>query len=199
VPSRLGIAELGTLDVPEASKWRSWLGENHLTSQGVWLVYHRSGSRVPSISYDESVDEALAFGWIDSIIRRIDGEKYARKFTPRRPGSVWSKFNIARVERLRKEGRMTKWGLEAFQKRTGEVSLLERFNARGARAVEVPEDFEKALQANARAWANFQRMAPSHRKRYLLWIAGAKKAETRKRRISEAVVLVGKNVKNLLR
>ncbi len=119
-------------------------------------MYHRIGSRVPSISYDESVDEALAFGWIDSIIRRIDGEKYARmSSTPRRPGSVWSKFNIARVERLRKEGRMTKWGLEAFQKRTGEVSLLERFNAQGARAVEVPKDFEEALQANARAWANF--------------------------------------------
>ena len=67
-------------------------------------MYHRIGSRVPSISYDESVDEALAFGWIDSVIRRIDGEKYARKFTPRRPGSVWSKFNIARVERLRKGG-----------------------------------------------------------------------------------------------
>jgi uncharacterized protein YdeI (YjbR/CyaY-like superfamily) len=191
--------ELGTLDVPDASKWRTWLKENHLTSRGIWLVYHRSGSLVPSISYDESVDEALAFGWIDSIIRRIDGEKYARKFTPRRPESIWSRFNIARVERLRKEGRMTKWGLEAFEKRTGQVSLLEKFNAQGARGAEVPKDFAKALQANARAWENFQRMAPSHRKRYLLWITGAKKAETRRRRIAEAVLLVEKNVKNLLK
>ena len=173
--------------------------ENHRTSKGVWLVYHRSGSRVPSISYDDSVDEALAFGWIDSVIKRIDGEKYARKFTPRRPGSVWSKFNIARVERLRRDGRMTRWGLEAFEKRTGRVSLLERFNAQGARGAEVPKDFAEALRANALAWANFQRMAPSHRKRYLLWIAGAKTVATRERRIAEAVVLVGKNVKNLMK
>jgi len=195
----LGKAELGTLDVSEGSKWRSWLEANHLVSQGIWLVYHRSGSHVPSISYDESVDEALAFGWIDSVIKKIDDEKYVRKFTPRRPGSVWSKYNIARVKRLRREGRMTKWGLEAFEKRTGRVSLLEKFNARGARGDEVPKDFGRALQANARAWSNFQRMAPSHRKRYLLWIAGAKKAETRRRRIAEAVLLVGQNVRNLLK
>jgi len=162
-------------------------------------VYHKSGSKVPTISYEESVDEALAFGWIDSVVKRIDEERYARKFTPRRPGSIWAKSNIARVRRLRREGRMTKWGLEAFEKRTGRRSLLETFNAQGARGAEVPEDFARALQANAQAWANFQRMAPSHRKRYLLWIADAKKAETRERRIGEAVALVVKNVKNLMK
>jgi len=195
----LSTQELGLLDVPKASDWRRWLRENHLTSRGVWLVYHRSSSGVQSISYDESVDEALAVGWIDSVIRRIDGEKYARKFTPRRPGSVWSKSNIDRVERLRREGKMTRWGVESFAKRTGRVSLLEKFNARGARGAEVPEDFEEALRGNAQAWANFQRMAPSHRKRYLLWIAGAKKAETRQRRVAEAVVLIGRNVKDLMK
>jgi uncharacterized protein YdeI (YjbR/CyaY-like superfamily) len=192
----MAAPQLPTLDVPEVGGWRAWLAENHLTKQGVWLVFHRSGSGIPSISYEDAVDEALAVGWIDSIIRRIDDERYARRFTPRRPGSIWSKSNIARVERLRKGARMTAWGMEAFEKRTGRISLLEKFNAQGA---EVPKDFEMALKADKRAWANFQRMAPSHRKRYLIWLAGAKKAETRRRRIAEAVLLVGKNVKNLLK
>jgi uncharacterized protein YdeI (YjbR/CyaY-like superfamily) len=195
----MGTPQLVSLEVQEASEWRAWLAENHLTKQGVWLIFHRSGSGTPSISYEDAVDEALAFGWIDSIIKRIDGEKYARKFTPRRPGSIWSKSNITRVERLRVQGRMTEWGLRAFKRRTGRISLLERFNAREAQGAEVPMDFAKALRANRQAWANFQRMAPSHRKRYFVWIAGAKKPETRQRRIAEAVLLVGKNVKNLLK
>lgn len=195
----MGKPELGMLDVPKASEWRSWLKENHLTSQGIWLVYHRSGSQVPSISYEESVDEALAYGWIDSVIRRIDGEKYARKFTPRRAGSIWSRSNITRVERLRQEKRMTKWGLEACESRTGRVSLLEKLNAQGNEGTMVPKDFEDALRANTQAWRSFRRMAPSHRKRYLMWIAGAKKPETRQRRIAEAVLLVRKNVKNLMK
>jgi len=159
-------------------------------------VYRKRESGLPSISYDDSLDEALAFGWIDSVIRKMDSERYARKFTPRRPGSVWSKFNIARVERIKREGRMTKWGLEAFEERKGEVSMLEKINAEGAA---IPPDFEGALKRNKRAWANFQRMGPSYRKRYLIWISGAKKPETRQNRIAEAVVLVARNVKALLK
>ena len=195
----MGAPDPELLDVQKANEWRLWLKKNRLKSQGVWLVYHRSGSGIPSISYEESVDEALAFGWIDSVIKRIDGERYARKFTPRRSGSIWSKSNVSRVEWLRKEGRMTELGLAAFARRTSRASLLEKFNAQGARAAEAPKDFVDALRANAQALANFQRMAPSHRKRYLLWIAGAKKAETRQKRIAEAVALVGKNVKNLMK
>ena len=196
---RLAKAELGTLEVRSAGEWRLWLKENHLTNPGVWLVYHRAGSGIQSVSYDDSVDEALAFGWIDSIIRKIDDKRYARKFTPRRPGSIWSKSNLDRVERLREEGRMTKWGKEVFDRRTGVVSLLERFNAQNPRGAEVPRDLEEALRANPQAWANFSKMAPSHRRRYLLWISGAKKPETRSRRIREAVVLLARNVKNLLK
>jgi uncharacterized protein YdeI (YjbR/CyaY-like superfamily) len=151
---------------------------------------------LPSISYDDSLDEALTFGWIDSVIRKMRDEKYARKFTPRRPGSIWSKINIDRVERLQRERRMTKWGLEAFEKRMGEVSMLEKVNAEGAA---VPPDFESALRRNKRAWENFKRMGPSYRKRYLIWISGAKKPETRQNRIAEAVVLVARDVKALLK
>jgi uncharacterized protein YdeI (YjbR/CyaY-like superfamily) len=118
---RRSSMELKTLDVETATEWQSWLRKNHLNSEGIWLVFHRKTDVKPSISYDDAIDEALAYGWIDSIIRKLDGQRYARKFTPRRPGSIWSKSNIERVNRLSRDGKMTKWGLEAFERRTSEA------------------------------------------------------------------------------
>ena len=185
-----------TLDVSTAAEWRSWLDKHHLTKQEVWLVFHRQGSGVPSISYGDALDEALAYGWIDSLIRKINDEKYVRKFTPRELGSIWSSLNVGHVNRLKKEGRMTKWGLEAFAKRTGEISQMEKINAEG---VKVPSDLTAALKKNKTAWTNFQTFGPGHKKRYLIWISGAKRSETRKKRIDEAVVLISRNVKSLLK
>jgi uncharacterized protein YdeI (YjbR/CyaY-like superfamily) len=185
---------LETLDVVDRRGWHDWLEKHHLESVGVMLVFHKGGA--PTITYDESLDEALAYGWIDSVIRKIDDRRYVRKFTPRRPGSIWSTPNINRVERLEREGRMTQWGAAAFERRTPEISDLEKVTAEGAK---VPSDFEIALRKHRKAWENFQKMAPSHRKRYLIWLAGAKKPETRKKRIGEAVKLVEKNVKNLMK
>ncbi len=188
--------DLNTLDVASVSEWHSWLKANHTEEGGVWFVFHKRGSGAGSVSYDDALDEALAWGWIDSVIRKVDDERYVRKFTPRRPGSVWSKLNIARVERLKREGRMTKWGLEAYGRRTSEISDLERVTAAGA---QVPSDLEAALRKDPKAWSNFNRMAPSHRKRYLVWIAGAKRPQTRRKRVVEAVKLIGRNVRNLLK
>lgn len=187
---------LETLDVSTVAEWRSWLDKHHLTIAEIWLVFHRQGSGVPSISYADALDEALAYGWIDSVIRKLDEEKYVRKFTPRKPRSIWSSLNIGHVNRLRKEGRMTKWGLEAFEKRTGEISQLEKITAAGIR---IPSDLTETLKKNKTAWDNFQSFAPSHKKRYLIWISAAKRPETRKKRIDEAVVLISRNVKNLLK
>lgn len=186
--------ELEALEVEDEARWRSWLATNHQSSQGVWLVFRKKG--VKSLSYDEAIDGALAYGWIDSLVRKIDDVRYGRKFTPRKPWSIWSSLNISRVERLRTEGRMTKWGLEAFAKRTSEISALERINAEG---VKIPADLEEALRANAKAWNNYEKFAPSHRKRYAIWISAAKKPETRKMRIAEAVDLISQNVKDLLK
>jgi len=190
----LAAAAVETLDVTDPRGWREWLRKHHSDTHGAWLVFHKGGA--PTISYDDALDEALAYGWIDSVIRRIDDDRYVRKFSPRRPDSIWSSLNIDRVNKLRGEGRMTRWGLTACEKRTSEISTLEKVNAEGAK---VPRDFETALRKNRKAWENFQRMAPSHRKRYLVWLAGAKKPETRKKRISEAVELVARNVKNLIK
>ncbi len=185
-----------TLDVSLAADWRSWLRKNHLVKAGVWLVFHKKDSGHPTISYDEAVDEALAFGWIDSIIKKVDEKKFARKFTPRRPGSIWSKYNLARVRKLNAGGRMTKWGLDVYAKRIGKISLLEEFDAKETR---VPKDFAAALKKNWLALDNFGRFGPSHRKRYLMWISSAKRPETRKKRIAEAVVLIARNEKDLLK
>ena len=185
-----------TLDVATGADWRSWLDKHHLTKSEVWLVFHRQGSGVPSISYGDALDEALAYGWIDSVVRKLDGEKYARKFTPRKAWSIWSSLNINRVKRLKEEGRMTKWGIEAFTKLTGKISQMEKINGEGAK---VPRDLTEALKKNKTAWNSFQTFAPSHKKRYLIWISGAKRSETRKKRIDEAVVLISRNVKNLLK
>jgi uncharacterized protein YdeI (YjbR/CyaY-like superfamily) len=194
--SNAGGSTLETLDVSGASGWRSWLRKNHLAKRGVWLVYHKKGSERPSISYEEPVDEALAFGWIDSVIKKIDDERYARKFTPRRPGSIWSRYNLERVKTLTAQGRMTKWGLDSFAKRTGEVSLLERLSTKELR---IPKDLAMALKKNRLAWENFSSFATSYRKRYVMWISDAKKPETRRKRIDEAVILISRNVKNLLK
>ena len=185
-----------TIEVAGAGQWHTWLKNNHLKSQGVWLVFHKKETGIHSISYDEALDWALAYGWIDSLIRKIDNRKYARKFTPRKPWSLWSTPNIDRVNRLKQDGKMTKWGLEAFAMRTSKKSLLEQFSNR---EVEIPKDLANALRANAKAWANFQAFSPGYRKRYLIWISGARRSETRRRRILEAVELISKNVKALLK
>jgi uncharacterized protein YdeI (YjbR/CyaY-like superfamily) len=94
-----------TFRARDGSEWGDWLQRNHLLEQEVWLIFYRSGVEDPSVSYDEALDWALCFGWIDSMIRKIDDLRYARKFTPRRPGSIWSRSNVDRVARLTKEGR----------------------------------------------------------------------------------------------
>jgi uncharacterized protein YdeI (YjbR/CyaY-like superfamily) len=171
--------------------------EGHrLKKDGVWLVFYKKTSRRSTVSYEDALDGALAYGWIDSMIKRIDDLRYARKFTPRRPGSIWSKSNIDRVRALREGGMMTVWGLRAFDRRTGKVSLAVKFDAK---EMTVPLDFEEALRSSGKARDNFANFAPSYRRRYLLWISAAKGPATRQRRITEAVELISRNVKNLLK
>jgi len=167
-----------------------------MSKQRVWLVFYRRGTGKASLSYDEAIDTALCFGWVDSITKKIDDRKYARKFTPRRLGSVWSKSNIDRVRRLAKEGRMTERGMALFRERGLEVSLAEKFKIKQP---PYPAEFLKALRKNKGAWSNFQRFAPSYKRRYLMWLTSTKQPKTKERRITEAVDLISKNVKSLLK
>jgi len=185
-----------TFIAPDRDTWRCWLEEHGDSEQEVWLVYYKAASGKPTLSYQDSLEEALCFGWIDSIIKRIDDDTYARKFTPRRPGSIWSKSNIARVNRLHREGKMTEAGMKLFRNRPSGISWAEQFKARQP---PFPKEFLAALKKDRMASVAFEKFAPSHKKRYLMWITAAKTKETRDRRIDEAVKLIRMNVKSLLK
>jgi len=175
--------ELKTLEVRNRQQWRAWLGGNHASSPGVWLVFHKGRTRSESMTYEDSVREALCFGWIDSLIKRLDDERYARKFTPRQPGSKWSSINRRRYADLAARGLLAAPGLKRTPtSRSGDAprpSLLG-----------IPPYIEQQLKANPRAWNYFERLAPSCRRAYIGWIDSAKREETKERRLREAIVLL---------
>ncbi|MDA4112428.1 MAG: cupin domain-containing protein [Thaumarchaeota archaeon] len=120
-----------TLSVPDREGWRDWLSQNHKSEREVWLVLYKKGAGRRGASYDEAVEEALCFGWIDSIIRKIDGESYAQRFTPRKPGSNWSASNLARINKLIRENRMTASGLAAIGVKETEEGPMRVFEMEG--------------------------------------------------------------------
>ncbi len=178
-----------TTTAASRSEWRAWLEQHHATEREVWLVYAKKGCGKPSITYLESLEEALCFGWIDSLIQRIDDEKYARKFSPRRAGSKWSELNKHLVAKLVREGRMTEAGLAKV-----DFNLPQADAPRPKRPPPTLPGWLKAgLTTNPKAWENFNRLPPSHRRAYIGWISDAKKEETRQRRIREAIRMLEKN------
>jgi uncharacterized protein YdeI (YjbR/CyaY-like superfamily) len=174
------------LYIPDRSKWRDWLAENHdKQEKGIWLVFYKKCTDKPTLEYEEAIEEALSFGWIDSIIKKIDEEKYARKFTPRRADSFWSELNKKRVEKMIKQGRMTKIGLAKIKeaKKTG----LWNKDPRPKISLDVPDELAAALAENKKAKENFDKLAFTYRRHYIMWIAVAKRADTKKRRIAESI------------
>ncbi|MCJ7422908.1 YdeI/OmpD-associated family protein [Candidatus Bathyarchaeota archaeon] len=181
------------LYVSNRADWRAWLSRNHEGKKQVWLIYFRKQTGKPSIPYDDSVEEALCFGWVDSTIRKIDGDKFARKFTPRKSRSRWSEANKKRVDEMIRAGKMIEAGLARIReaKDSGEW-----FKSRVARKrLAVPSYLEEALEANEKALDNFNKLAESYRQNFVGWIDSAKKEETRKKRIAEAIGLLERNQK----
>lgn len=168
----------------DRSAWRAWLAAHHRQPDGVWLVLARKGSDVASPTYDEAVEEALCFGWIDSVANRWDDARRLQLFSPRKPGSGWARTNKERVERLIATGLMTPAGLAtiAAAEADGSWNLLD-----SVEALEVPEDLRVALDAVPAAAAGFAAFAPSVRKPLLQWLVTAKRAETRAKRIDAIV------------
>jgi uncharacterized protein YdeI (YjbR/CyaY-like superfamily) len=150
-----------TLYVHRAADWRAWLREHHRTSREIWLVYYRKDSGKPRISYNDAVDEALCFGWIDSTQKTLDADRTAQRFTPRRPGSPTSEMNKARARRLVREKRMTAAGLKAIGR------------LRAPRLV-VSKDVRAALEGNADAWKHFQRFPAAYRRIRLAFVESAR-------------------------
>jgi uncharacterized protein YdeI (YjbR/CyaY-like superfamily) len=181
--TRLGIGP--TYTPPSREEWRAWLEQHASAEKEIWLIFFKKRTGKATLTLEDAVEEALCFGWIDGRLRRIDDERHALRFSPRRPGSVWSESNKARVQKLIAEGKMTEAGLALVEagKRSGEwdkATARENEN-------EPPPDLAAALAQNQRANANLERMSPSQRKAYYYWVTSAKRAETRRRRV-EAVV-----------
>jgi uncharacterized protein YdeI (YjbR/CyaY-like superfamily) len=178
-----------TFYAADRASWRKWLDEFGAAEKEIWLVYYKTGSGKTSISYEDSLEEALCFGWVDSIIQKIDEEKYVRKFNPRRKGSQWSELNRHLAAKLVKEGRMTQAGLSRIDFSLGEAPI-----ARPKRPeLPLPEWLKAALMTSSKAWENFCSLTPSNRRNFIGWISDAKKEETRQRRIQEAIGRLERN------
>jgi uncharacterized protein YdeI (YjbR/CyaY-like superfamily) len=172
-------------------EWRRWLENNSLKYQEVWLVYYKKLSGKPRIPYNDAVEEALCFGWIDGKIKRINEEYYIQRFTPRRPGSRWSKYNIERVELLMKKNLMKPEGLQAYQEALDRPELLYDNRKDGDPA--VPDDLLLKMSSNTMASVNFHNFTQSVRRIYIEWLNSAKRNETRMRRIDKIILLAEKN------
>jgi uncharacterized protein YdeI (YjbR/CyaY-like superfamily) len=165
-------------------EWRAWLEEHHDTEAEVLVGYWKRGTGRPSLTWPESVDEALCFGWIDGVRRRIDDERYCIRFTPRRPRSRWSDVNVARVAELEREGRMRPAGRAAFAARTEEGTYSYE---RQQREAALDDARERRLRADAAAWAYFSAQPPGYRRAVVHWVMSAKREETRDRRLAQLV------------
>lgn len=181
------------LSFSDRKAWRTWLVENHASENEVWLAYYKKHTGKASVTYMDSVKEALCFGWIDGLKKRLDDERYTHRFTPRRASSQWSPQNIELAEELIASGKMAEAGLAAFAHRVPYDKELQKVLS--AKEVSLTAETEKGLRASQKAWNNFSQMAAGYRKQYVVWIQSAKRPETRKRRLKEAVSLLEKNQK----
>ena len=170
--------------------FRAWLAKNHQTADELLVGFHKKGSGRPSITWPESVDEALCVGWIDGIRRRIDDDSYSIRFTPRRATSIWSAINIKRVAELTKLGRMRKAGLDAFALRTDRKSGIYGYEQKHL-AVFTPEQ-QEMLNGNAKARAFWETLPPGYRRSIVFWATDAKKPETRLKRMKLLVAKLAK-------
>jgi uncharacterized protein YdeI (YjbR/CyaY-like superfamily) len=183
--------ELPQLLLRDARAWRSWLGEHHASSAGVWLRLAKKGTSEPtSLSYAEALEEALCDGWIDGQIRRFDEATFIQRFTPRRPRSAWSKNNVVKAERLIAEGRMRAAGRAAFEAAAQDGRLEDAYP--GQANIEVPEDLVAALAAEPAAQAVFELLSSQNRYAVLLRISQTKRKETRERRIERFVSMLAR-------
>lgn len=174
-------------------EFRKWLIKNHDKSDGFWMVFYKKHTKIKCIDYQEALEEALCFGWIDSIVKRVDDEKYIRRFTPRRNTTNWSDYNKRKVLSLIKNGKMTQIGLDKIDKSVDLHSYSEKEKVKPSD--EIPTYIETEFANNEPALKNFHKLAPSHKKQYINWISSAKRQSTIEKRLKEAVNLLQKNIK----
>ena len=166
--------------------WIQWLEMNHDKSEGIWIIFYKEHTGKKTLKYNSAVEIALCFGWIDSIIKRLDDEKYIQKFTPRKSKSKWSDSNIQRVQKLIVEGKMREYGLRVFPK--------ELLNKKPKNSIikdnSIPDFIIKSLENSHTAYNYFQTLPPSHKRNYIGWVCDAKREETRIKRLNEMISLL---------
>lgn len=166
-----------------AAHFRAWLEENHASVAELLVGFHKVGSGRPSVTWPEAVDEALCFGWIDGVRKRIDDVSYTIRFSPRRPGSIWSAVNVTRAEALAARGRMRPSGRRAFEGRSARKTGIYSFEQE--RPVELSPGETRAFRRHAAAWKYFSALPPGYRRTITYWVVSAKQAATRARRLAE--------------
>src|SRR5262245_24824780 len=170
------------LDIRTRKRWRQWLAKHHASSPGIWLVRHKQHTGIESMSNEELVREALCFGWVDSLVKRLDADRFAIKVTPRKAKSKWSDINRKRWKELEAAGLLAAPGLAS-------APTAKRYAPR-PRVPKLPGYVAKAFKTNPKAWQFFQALAPTDRRNFVVWIHIAKRAETRGRRIRESIALL---------
>lgn len=175
-----------TLRVQSVDEWRDWLDEHHASESEVWLVFYKRHTGVASIAYKDALDEALCFGWVDSLVKRLDDRRYALKFTPRRVDSRWSNANRKRYAELKAGGRLRPAGIKRPPTARGYGPRALRLPMPAT----LPPYIEAALRDNSAAGRTFEALSLSHRRRYIAWIESAKREETKLRRLQEAIRLL---------
>jgi uncharacterized protein YdeI (YjbR/CyaY-like superfamily) len=189
-PSRLDTVE--QLEITDRKQWRAWLKKNHKRPEGVWLITWKKHT-ADHVSYDETIEEALCFGWIDSLPRKLDADRRMLYFCPRKPKSVWSKLNKERIEKLIANGSMTKAGLVKIEaaRADGSWATLDAVDA-----MVIPPDLKKALAKNRMAKKHFDAFPPGRKKFLLYWISSAKTDGTRTTRIEKTIEIAEKNIRS---
>jgi uncharacterized protein YdeI (YjbR/CyaY-like superfamily) len=167
------------------AEFRAWLEQHHQTATEVWVGQWKKATGRATVTWAEAVDEALCFGWIDGILRRVDDQRHMQRFTPRKPSSNWSAVNIDNVERLRAEGRMRPAGEAAFARRRDDKTAVYSYEQRENPQLATEEQAQ--LEADAAAWAYFSSRPPSYRRPAIWWVISAKKPETRARRLAALI------------
>ncbi|HEX9897268.1 MAG TPA: YdeI/OmpD-associated family protein [Dehalococcoidales bacterium] len=177
----------------DRTEWRKWLVRNHAKEKEALLIHYRKDSGKTGLDHFDAVEEALCFGWIDSILKRVDDERFVLKYTPRKANSIWSKINRDKAEQLIEAGKMTKAGLLKIEeaKQNGNwdnayTSLIKDT---------LPDDLKQALMNNKKAWWNFQKFAATYRNMYIGWVNGARTVATRRKRIAEVVYRSERKIK----
>lgn len=181
-----------TFSPTSRENWREWLAENHRSKQSIWLVYYKIQANIPTVSYNDAVDEALCFGWIDSTKKSLGNDTFMQFFSKRKPNSVWSKINKGKIQRLIDEGLMTEAGFESIEKakQNGSWSILDEVEE-----LIIPEDLENEFNTKEGSKDFFLSLSKSVRKAILQWLILAKQVETRQRRIAEIVELASQKLK----